>query len=162
MSGTQVGGVAIEIVDRKGNLIARHAQEGRMNNRIFLNSAEHAVAARMGLRDDDVTALIGRHGRHGLVGKALMDLDPGSAPFPTGPRAKSPFFPDGPGWKPLKSGETTEPRTVIEPEDSDDENPRRVLYDPVDDAYPDENPGMSVRFPDGSTSLSKRKKKEAK
>jgi hypothetical protein len=129
-----------------------------MNDRIFLNSAEHAVAARMGLKPTDVVALIGKHGRSGLAGVALFANAPGSEPFP-GKRQSSPF-PPATDWKPSNPGTLgTEPvRTVVEPEDSDGEDvkdpagvsgpPRRTLY----------NPGIGVTYPDGSTSASRKRK----
>jgi hypothetical protein len=127
-----------------------------------LTDADISVAKVMGNDLKAGAQMKYRHGAGGLAGVALFANAPGSEPFP-GKRQSSPF-PDSPGWKPLKGGEETDEllrkKIAVAPADSDDENPRTVLYDPVDDTYPDE--GMSVRFPDGSTSISKRKKKEAK
>jgi hypothetical protein len=80
MRGTQIGGIAIQILDASGDLISKHAKEGRTMSLIFLNSAEHAVAARMGLREDEVIA-IKAHGRGGLSGIALLSLHGVKSPF---------------------------------------------------------------------------------
>jgi hypothetical protein len=135
MSGTQVGGLEIELFDRHGN-ISRNAREGTMN-RIFLNSSEHAVAAAMGLRADDVAALIGRHGRHGLAGKDLMALDPGSQPFPTGPRKTSPF-PDTDGK--YRTGDTSRPTPDsggrLYDDEDDEKDPMKLRAKPIGVQFP--------------------------
>ena len=149
MSGTQIGGLAIAIIDREGNLIARHARGVNHKMSVFLNDAERKVAAECGLSESEVIK-IRAHGKGGLAGIALFaDSGLPAAPYP--PARK---LPGNTGLNPGRLDDELV-TTIIEPTDSDREHPRQSLYDP---AAGDET-GMSVRYPNGETSISKRKKK---
>jgi hypothetical protein len=145
MIGTQVGGLAIEIIDQKGNLIARNAREGvkKMSTEISLNDADLKVARAMGIDAKSVARIKHEHGRGGLSGIALHAGGPlDGFGYP------SPFHPvkDAPATNPgrITKGGGVPVRTIIEPENSDDEDvkdPAGIITRP-----------MRVLFPSGSRS----------
>jgi hypothetical protein len=92
--GISIAGPLIQIIDNNGRFVARHTQGGKRMDRIFLNSSEAAVAARMGLNDADVTAHIGRYGRTGFVHKALFADERPTNPYGV---KISPIPPTNPG-----------------------------------------------------------------
>ena len=141
MSGTQVGGVWIELYDRQGN-ISRNANRGVNTVDISLNDADLKVARAMAIDPKSVAMLKYKHGKGGLAGVALF-ADDG--------RASSPFPPAG-KFKPTNPGKITDDggvpvRTVVEPEDSDSDDLPGI-------GRPVRTIGLT--FPDGSTSASRR------
>ena len=101
-----------------------------------LSTAERMVATALGVPLGQFFALKRAHGKGGLAGKDLMAL-------------KSPFPPAG-KFRPLNPGlvDDKDVRTVIEPENSDDEDVRRPdgsIGRPV------QGLGMGVVYPDGAT-----------
>ncbi|MGA6973803.1 MAG: hypothetical protein WBY93_19400 [Candidatus Binatus sp.] len=100
-----------------------------------LNDNDIRVARALGVNLTDLARLKYTHGKSGLAGIALhADQNPYGAPALK--------------YKPTDPGRNLgpEPRTVVEPEDSDSENPTRVLYDPV----------AGVVYPNGDTNVTKR------
>jgi hypothetical protein len=141
MSGTQVGGLAIQIVDATGNLIARNAQgkEGnRMSTEHSLNDNDLKVAHAMGIDPKSVSRLKYRFGKGGLSGVALLSKD-----------TSSPYGTPSPNYKPTDPGDIDDDDSSAEADELPD--PAGIVGQPA-----------GVRFPNGSSSKSKRKKIKVK
>ncbi len=119
MIQTQVGGLAIQILDARGGLISKHAKEGvkEMPREISLNDADIKVAHAMGIDPKAVAMLKYKFGKGGLAsGVALLSLD---GFLDTGLGTGS-IPPTNPGRITDKGGVPV--RTVVAPEDSDAED----------------------------------------
>jgi hypothetical protein len=81
MSGTQVGGLAIQIIDARGDLISRNARGGVNIMSISLNAADIKVAHAMGIDPKAVAMLKYKHGAGGLANVALLGADTTASPF---------------------------------------------------------------------------------
>jgi hypothetical protein len=142
MSGICIAGIAIQFIDNRGRLIARHAQGVEKKMSTFgrdehsLNDADIRVARAMGNDLKAVANIKYKHGRRGLAGVALhADGNPYGAPALR--------------YKQTDPGRITDEggvpvRTIVEPEDSDAE----MVKDPA---------GLIVRparvlFPNGTAS----------
>ena len=144
MSAVQVGKFAIEIIDQKGSLVARNAQEGKkMPNEISLNDADIRVARALGNDPKAVARLKYKYGKGGLAsGVALLSMDGfldtglGTGPIPA----------TNPGKITAKGGVGI--RVVVEPENSDAEDVRRPdgsIGKPVQQL------GIGIVYPNGDT-----------
>jgi hypothetical protein len=99
MSGTQVGGVAIEILDARGGLISLNAREGGTGtvSTFCLNDDDIRVARAMAIDPKAVAMIKYKHGSGGLAGVPLLsnpdddgEADPGNLHIELGV-----IFPDG-------------------------------------------------------------------
>lgn len=151
-----VAGITVQIFDRKGNLIARNAREGvnKVSSISSLTEAERIIAMATGAGVEgfaETKAL----GKGGLSGISLFTLHAkrAASPFPNAPT----HFDPAPG------------STMVEDEDDQDE-----VGDVDEDGRLKKNldfalerarkkkaaqNGMSVRYPNGETSSSKKGKK---
>jgi hypothetical protein len=148
-----VGGLAIEISDARGNLISRNAKEGRVMSTFgpaderCLNDADLKVAHATGAGPKAVAAMKYRYGTRGLAGVSLHEI------IKADPTKHYPYLPPAkllPGDSGLNPGDLDGSlvRTVIEPENSDDQDVRRsdgTVGRPVQQL------GMGVVYPDGTT-----------
>ncbi|MGA8643880.1 hypothetical protein [Candidatus Binatus sp.] len=149
MIGVCIGGIAIELYDRQGN-ISRNAkqQQGVNTVDISLNDSDIKVARNMGIDPKAVARLKYKHGKGGLAGVALL----GKGGYLGTGLGTGPIPPTDAGW--LNDEPGVPIRDVREKENSDDEDVRRPdgsIGKPVQQL------GIGIVYPNGDTNVTKRK-----
>jgi hypothetical protein len=129
--------------------ISRNAKEGRVmsTDSLSLNDSDIRVAHAMGIDPKAVAMVKYKHGKRGLAGVSLH----GGSGLPRSPFPPAKSIPGDTGINPGDMDDELV-KTVLEPENSDDED----VKDPAGIV----GPPMRVLFPDGSSNESRRKRKE--